>query len=179
MLVDGKVIWMNVFSLFWLQKSQRQYSSFVKLIAYTNFCFFTFLLMKIVTPEQLWQQLIRPVVHTCFRLSFCKNCNMETTAALSGRSHKPIFSFKLLKIVIPGQLCQHLVKPITSIYYLLVYLLKLWGKSSYATSWLDRLYIRVFTFLLIKNATQGHELCQPGQTMRAKRYIYNKNKQMY
>lgn len=44
--------------------------------------FFTFLLVKIVTRGQLYQQLVKLVVYNYFRFSAWKNCNKEALPAL-------------------------------------------------------------------------------------------------
>ncbi len=73
---------------------------------------FAFPLVKIIIRGQLCQQLVRPVACTCFRFFARKNRNAGEAmpgagmpAAVSGRSHIPLFAFSLLKIITRGQLC--------------------------------------------------------------------------
>ncbi len=45
---------------------------------------FAFPLVKIITRGQLCQQLVRPVVHTCFRFFACKNRNAGAAMPAAG-----------------------------------------------------------------------------------------------
>lgn len=65
---------------------------------------FAFLFVKIVTRGQLGQQLVKPVIRTCFHF-FNREISNAEAAVLSGRSHVPVFAFPLEKIVTRGQLC--------------------------------------------------------------------------
>ena len=68
--------------------------------------------IKIVTQGQLCQQLVRPLVHTCFRFSAHKNRSIGAAmlaaglnvraAAVSDRLYVPVFAFPLVKIVTRG-----------------------------------------------------------------------------
>ena len=73
---------------------------------------FAFLIAKMVTRGQ---QLVKPVVHTCFRFFACKNCNTGTAAgvpaagAFLSNRFLAVFVFLIAKIVTRGQ---QLVRPV-------------------------------------------------------------------
>ncbi len=80
---------------------------------------FAFPIVKIITRGQLCQQLVKPVARTCFHFFAHKNRNAGAAmpragmpAAVSGRPHVLVFAFPLVKIIIQGQLCQQLVRPV-------------------------------------------------------------------
>ncbi len=60
---------------------------------------FGFPIVKIVAQGQLCQQLIKLVVHTCFRFSACKNGNAGTVVPAAGQAgYTYVFSlFRLYK----------------------------------------------------------------------------------
>lgn len=76
-------------------------------------CFY-FSVCKNHNLRQLCQQIVRPVINTCFCFTNCKYC-IARAATLLGQSYLPVFGFLLLKFITQGQLCQQLarlIKPI-------------------------------------------------------------------
>ncbi len=131
---------------------------------------FAFLFVNIVMRGQLCQQLVRPVARTCFCFSAGKNRNTGAVmpasgipAALSGRSHILVFAFPLVKIIIQGQLCQQLVRPVAHTCFRFFACknrnASSYASSRYASSRSSRSHVRVFAFSLVKIITRG-QLCQ-------------------
>ncbi len=79
--------------------------------------------------------------------------------AMSGWLHILVFAFPLVKIIIRGQLCQQLVRPVARTYFLFFACKNRnagsYASSRYASSWSGRLYVGVFAFSLVKIVTRG------------------------
>ncbi len=56
-----------------------------------------FLLVNIGTPEQLSQQLVRPVARTCFRFFVCKNHNVRVAIPEAGQAPRT-YLFSLFRL---------------------------------------------------------------------------------
>ncbi len=82
--------------------------------------------------------------------------------AVSGRSHILVVIFPLVKIIIQGQLCQQLVRPVVHTYFRFFVCKNRnagsYASSRYASRWLGWSHVRVFAFLLKKIVTRG-QLC--------------------
>lgn len=88
---------LELFSLFLLQKLQYRDNSSVIPVTHTCFGFFS---RKIIMRGQLYQQLVRLVIHTYYCFINHKNCNVKK-AALLGWLRVLVFTFPLIKIVRP------------------------------------------------------------------------------
>lgn len=106
---------------------------------------FAFSLIKIVTQGQLSQQLVRPVVRTCFRFFACENWNVGAAVPVAGmaavvaflsNTSLAIFAFSIADVGVA---------------------------AGAVSSWL---YVPVFAFPLIKIVIRGQQLqmCQAGCT---------------
>lgn len=104
---------------------------------------------------QLFQQqgyfIIYILSYFCFVNLRCENCNAKV-AAISNRLHIPVFAYSLIKIVMRGQLGQHLVSLVICISF---YFFDCKNNNVAAVALLSWLHISVYAFPLIKILMQG------------------------
>lgn len=124
---------------------------------------YNFLLIKIVKQGQLYQQLVKPIIHICFSFFAHKNDSAEATILAVGLKmgaitvinplYIPIFVFQLIKMITQELLCLQLIRLVVPIYFCFF-------TYTAAKTLLSNTFLTVFAFLIAKIVIQRQQLCQ-------------------